>query len=54
MNLPNKLTVFRIMLVPIMVIIPFLNIQGEVFNIPIYMIIMDIIFIGELVTGNSS
>ena len=50
MNLPNKLTVFRIMLVPIMVIIPFLNIQGEVFNIPIYMIIMDIIFIIASIT----
>ena len=29
MNLPNKLTIFRIILVPIMVIIPFLGIQGE-------------------------
>lgn len=35
MNLPNKLTIFRIILVPIMVIIPFLGIQGEFFNIPI-------------------
>ena len=34
MNLPNKLTIFRIILVPIMVIIPFLNIQGEVLGIP--------------------
>jgi len=29
MNLPNKLTVIRTILVPIMVIIPFFNIQGE-------------------------
>ena len=29
MNLPNKLTVFRIILVPIMVIIPYLPINGE-------------------------
>ena len=35
MNLPNKLTIFRIILVPIMVIIPFLGISGEVLNIPI-------------------
>ena len=32
MNLPNKLTIFRIILVPIMVIIPFFNIDGEMFN----------------------
>ena len=45
MNLPNKLTVIRIFLVPIMVIIPFLGIGGTVFNIPLSYIIMDIIFI---------
>ena len=31
MNLANKLTIFRIILVPIMVIIPFLGIQGDVY-----------------------
>lgn len=30
MNLPNKLTIIRIILVPIMVIIPFFNIQVEI------------------------
>jgi len=35
MNLANKLTIFRIILVPIMVIIPFLGIQGDVLGIPI-------------------
>lgn len=35
MNLPNKLTIFRIILVPIMVIIPFLKIPGDILNIPI-------------------
>lgn len=45
MNLANKLTILRILLVPIMVIIPFFNIQGEVFGIPITYIIVDIIFI---------
>ncbi len=38
MNLPNKLTIFRIILVPIMAIIPF-------FNFDIKWIVIDIIFI---------
>ena len=50
MNLPNKLTVFRIILVPIMVLIPYLNIQGEFFGIPISCIIIDIIFIIAAIT----
>lgn len=45
MNLPNKLTIFRILLVPIMVIIPFLNIQGEFLNIPYTYWIINLIFI---------
>ena len=45
MNLPNKLTIFRIILVPIMVIIPFLGINGELFGIPISCLIIDLIFI---------
>lgn len=45
MNLPNKLTIFRIVLVPIMVIIPFLGIEGEFFGIPIEYWIIDFIFI---------
>ena len=45
MNLPNKLTIFRIILVPIMVIIPFFGIEGKVLGIPIEWIIIDIIFI---------
>lgn len=37
MNLPNKLTVFRILLVPVMVIIPFFNIpRGNTWNTYIY------------------
>lgn len=44
MNLPNKLTIFRIILVPIMVIIPFLEIQGTLFNIPISNLIIIAIF----------
>ena len=50
MNLPNKLTVFRIILVPIMVIIPFLNIQGVLLGIPISWIIIDAIFIIASIT----
>ena len=50
MNLPNKLTIFRIVLVPIMVIIPFFNIKGEILNIPITYIIMDLIFIIASIT----
>ena len=30
MNLPNKITVARILLIPIMIIIPYLNIQGTI------------------------
>ena len=44
MNLPNKLTVFRIILVPIMVIIPFFNIGGEWLGVPTYLWIINAIF----------
>ena len=45
MNLPNKLTIIRILLVPIMVIIPFLGIEGDVLGVPVPYIIMNLIFI---------
>lgn len=45
MNLPNKLTMFRMILVPIMVIIPFLGIDGRFLGIPIEWLIIDFIFI---------
>ena len=45
MNLPNKLTIFRIILVPIMVIIPFFGIKTEFLGIPVEWLIMDFIFI---------
>lgn len=50
MNLANKLTIFRIILVPILVIVPFFNIQGEFLNIPIFMWIMNFIFIIASIT----
>ena len=50
MNLPNKLTIFRIILVTIMVIIPFLGITGTISGIPISWIIIDLIFILASIT----
>ena len=50
MNLANKLTIFRIILVPIMVLIPFLGISENVFGVPIIFLIMDIIFIIASIT----
>lgn len=50
MNLPNKLTIFRIILLPIMVIIPFLGIDGKIFGIPTEWIIIDLIFIIASIT----
>lgn len=45
MNLPNKLTIFRIMLVPIMVIIPFFGIKEDLLGIPIEYWLIEFIFI---------
>ena len=45
MNLPNKLTMFRIILVPIMVIVALLKIEGTFLNIPITYWIINLIFI---------
>lgn len=50
MNLPNKLTVFRIILVPVMVIVSLLNIQGSFLSIPIKMLILDLIFVIAAIT----
>lgn len=52
MNLPNKLTIFRILLVPIMVIIPFLGIDHLWENsiIPLTWILVEIIFIIASIT----
>lgn len=50
MNLPNKLTVFRIILVPIMVIIPYLPIEGEMFSVPITWVLVNLIFIIASIT----
>ncbi|MBO5348588.1 MAG: CDP-diacylglycerol--glycerol-3-phosphate 3-phosphatidyltransferase [Clostridia bacterium] len=50
MNLPNKLTIFRIILVPIMVIIPFLPLEGSLFNIPITWLLVTLIFVIASIT----
>lgn len=50
MNLANKLTIFRIILVPIMVIIPLFNIQGEFIGIPYIYLIINFIFIIASIT----
>ena len=50
MNLPNKLTLFRIILVPIMVIISFFNIPGSFLEISTTMWILEIIFIIASIT----
>ena len=50
MNLPNKLTIFRIILVPIMVIIPYLRIRGTFLGIPITFWIIDAIFVIASIT----
>jgi len=50
MNLPNKLTILRILLVPVMVIIPFIGIEGTLLSIPISYLLMDFIFIIASIT----
>ncbi len=45
MNLANKLTIFRIILVPLMVIIPFLGLKGEWLGIPTTFWVINAIFI---------
>lgn len=50
MNTPNKLTVLRILLVPIMVILSFFDIPGKVLWVPMTMFLMWIIFIIASIT----
>ncbi len=50
MNLPNKLTILRIILVLVMIIMQIINIQGDFLGIPITAIILDVIFIIASIT----
>lgn len=52
MNLPNKLTVLRIILVLVMILIPFFGIKGDVYGITYECIILDVIFIIASITDN--
>ena len=45
MNLPNKLTVLRMLLVIVMIIIPLLPIEGTLWQIPIVALILEAIFV---------
>ena len=54
MNLANKLTILRMILVPIFVLIGYLGlggiISGVVFEIPLYMVLMNLVFILASIT----
>ena len=50
MNLPNKLTVLRMLLVPVMVIIPFLGLKGDILGIELEFWIINLIFIIASIT----
>ena len=50
MNLPNRLTIFRIILVLVMVVVSFFDISGEVYGISMKMIVLDLIFIVASIT----
>lgn len=50
MNLPNKLTVFRIILVIIMLIVAYIPLKGQILNISVDMWVLNIIFIVASIT----
>ncbi len=50
MNLPNKLTIFRVILVFVILIIQLVGIKSDVYGIPLTFIIIDIIFIIASIT----
>ena len=50
LNLANKLTLFRIVLVPIMVLIPYLNLKGDFFGLSYTFFFMEIVFIVASIT----
>ncbi len=50
MNLANKLTIFRIILVPVMIIVTFFEWQGEFLQIPTIAWILNLIFIIASIT----
>lgn len=50
MNLANKLTIFRIVLVPIMVLVSLMDTDVSIFGIPLTLVIVDLIFIIASIT----
>ncbi len=50
LNLANKLTLFRIALVPVMAIIPYLNLQVDFLGMPLTYFWMELIFIVASIT----
>ena len=50
MNLANKLTIFRIILVPVMALIPYLNLKGDFLGLPLTYFFMELIFIVASIT----
>ncbi len=50
MNLPNKLTLIRILLVPVMVLIPFLGLEVQILGISLEFWIMNLIFVIASIT----
>ena len=52
MNLPNKLTVFRIILVVIMLVVSYIPMNCSIFNINLNMWILNIIFIVASITDS--
>ena len=50
MNTPNKLTILRVLLVPIMVVIAMIDMPFNIFGIPGNMIIVDILFVMGAIT----
>ncbi len=50
MNLPNKLTIIRIILVPVMVIIPFFGLTNQAFGIPLTWLLVDLVFLLASIT----
>lgn len=50
MNLANKLTIFRMILVPVMVIIALINPEGNLWGISLTFILMDVVFIIASIT----
>ena len=45
MNLPNKLTIFRIVLVPIFILVAYIGIPGSILGISNTFLVLDLIFI---------